>query len=263
VRTARVAALTGEFARARSWLDEADALFEELRDGHGSADALGARCDVELRTGNFDRAVELAERLTALAQALDDADPAAAAARTRTPSEAESTLAWALLGRAVNENDRAAAERSRAIFATRADAASSGTLVEQAYWLHDLAVSLFVLDAYSESIATAQRALRKLVELEATLETKTGRVWDCLFTIGLSLSGGGDAGTGISLVSAARRTYRDSGVAEDALERAILGRAEKSALAALGDEGYEAAVRSGEALARDEAIELALSVTPD
>ena len=54
VRTARIADVTGEFARARSWLDEADALFEELGDGHGSADAIGARCVVELSTGNYD-----------------------------------------------------------------------------------------------------------------------------------------------------------------------------------------------------------------
>ena len=38
----------------------------------------------------------------------------------------KSALAWALLGRAVEENDRAAAERSRAFFAARADAAASG-----------------------------------------------------------------------------------------------------------------------------------------
>ena len=88
-------------------------------------------------------------------------------------------------------------------------------------------------------------------------------MWDSLFTIGLSLCGRGDAGSGISLVSAARRMYREDGVAEEAFAQAVLGRIEKSARAALGDEGYEAAVRSGEALTRDEAIELALSITPD
>ena len=60
----------GDFARARSWLDEADALFEELGDGHGSADAIGARCDVEIRTGNYDKAVELAERLAVARRSL-------------------------------------------------------------------------------------------------------------------------------------------------------------------------------------------------
>jgi hypothetical protein len=51
---------------------------------------------------------------------------------------------------------------------------STGTLVEQASRLHDLAFSLFALEAYSESIATGQRALRKLLELEATLGTEVG-----------------------------------------------------------------------------------------
>ena len=263
VRTARVATLAGDFARARSWLDEADALFEELGDGHGSADAIGARCVVELSTGNYDRAVELAERLAALAQALDDADPAAAAAGTRTPSEAAWTLAWALLGQALMENDRSAAERSRALFAARADAGAAGTLVEQAASLNDLSRSLFVLEAYSEAIATGQRALGKLLELEDTLESETGWVSDSLFTIGISLCRRGDAGSGISLVSAARRMYREDGVAEWAFEIAVLGRIEKSARAALGDEGYETAVRDGEGLSHDEAIELALSSTTD
>jgi hypothetical protein len=42
----------------------------------------------------------------------------------------------------------------------------------------------------------------------------------------------------------------------------ILERFEGNARAALGDEGYEAAVRAGETLSREEAIELALSVSP-
>jgi hypothetical protein len=38
-----------------------------------------------------------------------------------------------------------------------------------------------------------------------------------------------DAGSGMSLASAARRTYRESGVTENALERADLGRIERKA----------------------------------
>jgi len=135
--------------------------------------------------------------------------------------------------------------------------------VEQAASLNDLSRSLFVLEAYSEAIATGQRALGKLLELEDTLESETGWVSDSLFTIGISLCGRGDAGSGISLVSAARRMYREDGVAEWAFEKAVLGRIEKSARAALGDEGYETAVRDGEGLSHDEAIELALSSTTD
>lgn len=263
VRTARVASLMGDSPRARSWLDEADGLFEELGDGDGSAVAIGARCEVEGRAGNYDKVIELAERLAVLAQTLDDTDPAAAAARTRAQSEAELALAWALLGRAVEEDDREAAERGREILAAGAhDVAASGTLVEQAAWLGDLALSLFVLEDYSESIATAQRALRKFRDMEARDETQIGMVWDCLYTIGLSQCGRGDAGSGMSLVSAAHRMWRVSGVAvaEEPFSQALRGPVEKDARAALGDEGYEAAVRSGEALTRDEAIALGLSI---
>jgi predicted ATPase/class 3 adenylate cyclase len=261
VRTARIANNVGDFTRARGLLDEADVLFEELGDGHGSADAIGARSVAELSTGNYDRAVELAERLAALVQSLDDADPAAAAARPRAPSEAQDVLAQALLGRALEQNDRTAAERSWASFAASADP-PAGTLLEQATRLRDVAFSLFALEAYSEGMTTGQQGLRKVLEYEATLATESGWLPDSLFVIGISSCGSGDDHSGISLVSAARRMYREGGYAEDAIERAVLGRIEKSARAALGDEGYEAAVRSGEALARDEAIELALSVGP-
>ena len=266
VRTARTACLIGDVARARSWLDEAEGLFEELGDEEGSAAVIGACCELEGRIGNYDEAIELAERLVALRQSLDAADPATVAARTGRPSEAEAALAWALLGRAVVENDKEAAERSWEILAAGADAvATSGTLVEEAAWLADLAHSLFVLEAYSESIATGQRALRKLLELEAANETQIAVVWDCLFTIGLSLCGRGDAGSGISLVSATRHMWHVFGVSlvEEPLTQALLGRVENSARAALGDDGYEAAVNAGEALTRDEAIALGLSIAPD
>ena len=49
--------------------------------------------------------------------------------RAGAESEAQWALAWALLGRAVEDNDRSAAERSRALFAARADAAAAGTAV--------------------------------------------------------------------------------------------------------------------------------------
>src|SRR4029077_18549020 len=130
------------FVRARSLLAEADALFEELEDGHGAADSIGARAVTELSTGNYDEAVELAEELATLTKSLETADPAAAAARARTPTEAQDVLAWALLGRALKEDDRASAERSRGFFAARTDA-PTGTLLEQASDLRDLAFSLF------------------------------------------------------------------------------------------------------------------------
>ena len=255
VRTARIAGITGDFAQARSWLDEADVLLEELEDLHGSADALGARCLVELSTGNFDQTLELAEQLAALVRILPDADRAGA------ESEAQWALANALLGRAVVDNDRSSAEHSRALFTASVDAAAAGPLYDQAGSLDNLAYCLFVLGEYSDGIAAAQRALRKLLELEATVESQTDAVSESLLTIGSALCGTGEADMGVKLVSAARRMNRENGVAEWALGRLVLDRIETNARAALGDEGYEAAARRGEALTREEAIELALDVS--
>jgi hypothetical protein len=44
--------------------------------------------------------------------------------------------------------------------------------------------------------------------------------------------------------------------------KTALARIEKNARAALGDEGHAAAVRAGEAMTREQAIELALGVSP-
>jgi hypothetical protein len=51
-------------------------------------------------------------------------------------------------------------------------------------------------------------------------------------------------------------------VTEEPFERTVFGRVEKSARMALGDDGHETAVNAGEALARDQAIALGLSITP-
>jgi hypothetical protein len=265
VSAAATAGLIGDFARARTWLDEAESLFEQLDDKEGTAFVIEARCVLAYRIGNYAEGFELAERLTALSQSLDGDPAATAAGKARMSSRANWMLAGALLYRAVEENDWNGAERSREILAAEADvAAASGTLMEQAAWLDTLALSLFVLESYSESIATAQRALRKVVELEAANETKIAPAWDCLFHIGLSLCESGNAGSGIRLVSATRHMWHVAGVrvAEQPFTQALIGRAEKGARATLGDDGYEAAVAAGEALTRNEAIALGLSIAP-
>jgi hypothetical protein len=134
--------------------------------------------------------------------------------------------------------------------------------MEQAVWLSDLALSLFALEAYSESIAAAQSALRKILELEAASDTTLGPAWDCLFYMGVSLCGRGDPTPGISLISATRQMWRVAGVSvgQQPVTQALLARAEESARTALGDDGYEGAVKAGEALTRDEAMALGLSI---
>lgn len=266
VMTAYTASLVGDFARARTWLDEADSLFEQLDDKEGTAAVLRARGALAERLGNYDEVFELAERLAALSHTLDGDHLAAVATKTQVMSRASWMLAGALFGRAVVENDRDAAERHREISVAEADAAAaSGTLMEQAAWLSELALSLFLIEAYPESIATGQDALRKILELEAASDTKIAPAWDCLFGIGLALCERGDVASGTRLVSATCQMWRVAGVgvAEQPSTRALRDRVEKSARAALGDDGYEAAVKAGEALTRDEAMALGLSIAPD
>ena len=96
--------------------------------------------------------------------------------------------------------------------------------------------------------------------------------WNCQrpadrtgLAIGLSLCGRGDAEPGIRLISATRQMWHVAGVGvgEEPFMQAVLGRVEKNAEAALGEDGYEAAVSAGEALTRDEVIALGLSIAPD
>ena len=60
-------------------------------------------------------------------------------------------------------------------------------------------------------------------------------------------------------MTAALKHFRDEGMPEDFWVRLMRERNERKARIALGDDGYEAAVRAGEALSRDDAIELALT----
>ena len=133
----------------------------------------------------------------------------------------------------------------------------AGVLVNLA-WIH------FVLKDYSESAAAGRRALAKLLEVEATLQIETPMVADPICAVGLAVCGSGDHRLGISLLSFARRRWRDDAIAEEAYAKAAFARIEKNARAALGDEGHDAAVRAGEVLTRKQAIELALGTsTPD
>jgi predicted ATPase len=263
VSAASTSGLVGDFDRAGVLLDEAESLFEELGDTDGMASVIGVRSSNAERSGNYDEVLTFVERLTALSDSLGD-DAAAATAKARMASEANAMLTGALMARAVLQDDRSAAERCREIFAAEAAAAASRGLMEQAIWLSELGMSLFLLGSYSESIATTKRSLEKLVELEAANDTKLAQAWDCLFDIGLSLCETGDPATGISLMSGTRQMWRLAGVgiAEQPQVRALIDRAEQSARAALGDDGYEAAVKAGEALTRDDAMALGLSIEP-
>ena len=82
-------------------------MFDHLGDARGLADATAWQSDVEYRTGNYGDALAHAERLAALGEDIGDADLA---------SWAERFLGQALLGRAIADGDREAAERNHSLW---------------------------------------------------------------------------------------------------------------------------------------------------
>ncbi len=140
--------------------------------------------------------------------------------------------------------------------AVRYAADSNWSSLEQANSVANLALSLFALGEYSECIATAQRSLREMPRIEAGLWTILP-----LLLVGLSLSESDEElARGVTLVAAASKYTRDEGM-EETWFLPVLERNERKARTTLGDNGYDAAVRIGEALSRDDAIVFALSPT--
>ena len=136
-------------------------------------------------------------------------------------------------------------------------AASLDSAFDRAMVRSYLAYSLFALDEYAESIETAQHALREMLEIGATTVADSQ---DPVFVVGLAECGRGNFRVGVTLVSAAVRLYHETGFVLESWTPSVLEHFETDARTALGDDAHDAAVRAGEALSRDEAIALALSV---
>jgi predicted ATPase/class 3 adenylate cyclase len=251
VRTATFADGSGEFDSARDLLSEAESMFKHLGDARGLADATAWQSDVEYRTGNYGDALAHAERLATLAEDIDD---------TGLASWAERFVGQALLGRAIADGDRLAAERNHVLWLGQVQyAASLDSALDRAMVRANLAFSLFALEEYAKSIEAAQNALREMLEIGATA---VADAQDPVFVVGLAECGSGNFDLGITLVSAAVRLFQENGLVLESWTPSVLERFESDARATLGDDAHDAAVRSGKALSRDEAIELALSVVP-
>jgi predicted ATPase len=247
VRASYGASLLGELSQARQLLSEAEALFDELCDQRGLADALRWRSEVEDRAGEYVLAAALAERVTAIGEAIGDDDIA---------MMGKSWLFNPLFSRAVVDGDRQAAERAYALaeaglkYETEKSDSSS---LERAAALLALAGSLFALGEYAKSITTAQRSLRDMPMIEAG-----GTLMVPVMVIGFSACAGGEPGHGMQLIAAAMKHNRDEGITLGSLD-VVRERLERQARAALGEEGYEAAVLAGEALSVADTIKLALT----
>ncbi len=251
VRASFGAFLLGELSQARQLLSEAEALFDELCDQRGLADALRWRSQVEDKAGEYVLAAALAERVTAIGEAIGDDDIA---------MMGKSWLFNPLFSRAVVDGDRQAAERAYALaeaglkYETEKSDSSS---LERAAALSALAGSLFALGEYAKSITTAQRSLRDMPMIE-TGGTISGLGFETVLVIGFSACAGGEPGHGMQLIAAAMKHNRDEGITLGSLD-VVRERLERQARAALGEEGYEAAVLAGEALSVADTIKLALT----
>ena len=219
----------------------------ELCDQRGLADALRWRSEVEDKAGEYVLAAALAERVTAIGEAIGDDDIA---------MMGKSYLFNPLFSRAVVDGDRQAAERAYALaeaglkYETEKSDSSS---LERAAALSALAGSLFALGEYAKSITTAQRSLRDMPMIETG-----GTLMVPVMVIGFSACAGGEPGHGMQLIAAAMKHNRDEGITPGSLD-VVRERLERQARAALGEEGYEAAVLAGEALSVADTIKLALT----
>ncbi len=248
VRAANVAVIqSGELESAADFLTEAESLFAELDDGAGLAEMLACRSLLALRVGDYDEAVAYAEKQRALARELGDSDLA---------RFADLRLADALSARAMETEDRAAAERSRAIYrALERELLHFGSKFEEINISWALSCVEFAIGDYAETISLSLRGLRGLLDLGVE------RAPDQLLVLGWAASARGETTVGVKLVSTALREYREDGISLERWVHVQMERFERSCREALGDAEYEDAVRAGEALSNEEAIELALGVS--
>ncbi len=241
--------LTGADA-AREMLAEADALFAALGNEGGLADAAIRRSFIESTSGNPREAIRLAEHTLELA--LRNGDDYRA-------SRARGELAHGLMvaGMETDPPDRDALERALEIqVAAFEELGSDASPQHVALELSNVGVSLFLVGRPAEALSRMQEALRLGVEA-GTYDVRY------FFNMGLVAGGLGQFGAGVTLNALGRRGMDDHGIAVQAIDRRLVDELDAGARRALGDDGYEAAVRAGEAMTLDEGVELALSLSAD
>ena len=144
-------------------------------------------------------------------------------------------------------------QRSRSLFEEVLQwARGEGTPFDVSAAAHSLAFLLVQVGEYEEALAYQQEALR------LDRETRFGSVG--VVNVGYIAVALGCSADGTRLLAVAQREIRREGLAVQSGDQRLLERAETEARAALGDSGYEDAVREGEALSVGEAVALALAL---
>jgi len=247
VAAANVAVVRGEIDAARDLLDDADTFFEQLDDREGLAAVLSTRSTLATVFGDPSEAMDLAKRLGQLGRELGNEWVARLG---------DLQLADALVVRALENGDLAAAERSRVLYAAwERKLPELGSKIEESIMYWCLGLLELAAGNHDESILHGRRSLLRMLDLGLT------RAPDQLLVLGWAVGSRGDAGVGVQLVSAAMRECREDGISLERWMDAQMERFERSARRALGNDGYDAAVLLGEALSDDAANQLALTVT--
>ncbi len=250
-QTAGFAGDLGEIEQARVMLGEAESLLRDAADLRGLSLISNSRSYLDSGVGSFRDAITNAERAIELAREAGDKE---------LESRGTSTLATALVSLAASEDvpDRSALDRCRALFEARlAEAREVGSPLAEAAALGNLSFTLYLLGGeLTEALEHAQRSLR------IQLDSGQQRVTDCMLNVGYIAAGLGQHATGVTLATTGRRDFEREGEALQVIDRRVLERVESVARRELGDRDYEEAVRAGEALSSEAAVELALSIAP-
>ena len=240
--------IDGKIDSAHVQLSDAEALFRKLNDRAGLVEVFACRCKLGQFVGDYDEASASAEKQAAIARELDDPYLA---------RWADLNLADTLCARAIEEEDRRAAEQSRVLY----EAAGRGLGADESEFeavARNNARSFveFAVGNHSECIVYARRSLVGLLNLG--LE----RTPDPFLILGWATAAQGMTPAGVRLVSAAMRQYGEEGMHIERWGRVQMKRFEHTSRQALGDVDYEERVREGKAMSDEAARELALGVKP-
>jgi predicted ATPase/class 3 adenylate cyclase len=247
-QTAAFAHDLGEVEDARALLAGAESFLEVAGDLPGLAMISNSRSFLESTLGNAGDAMVAAERAIGLARRVGDQD---------LESRASARLSFALQVYALADDppDREALLRSRALDQARlTQVRTQGSPLVEAAALVNLGFSLYLLGELDDALQHVQQGA------QVALTTGKRLISEDVLLIGFIAAGLGQNRVGVMLVTAAQREYEQEGLVMQATDVRILDKIDHAAREALGNDGYEDAVRAGEALTREEAIELALSL---
>lgn len=242
------AAELGKVDVARAMLADSESVFATAGDLAGLAEVATLRGFLEASVGNSTEAIDQCERALDLARQAGDENLAATA---------RAQLAFGLQIAALETDPPDAAKLERALATDAAQleylrrAGASPT--QEANVLSNVAFSLTLLSRHAEALQHVQEALQTRLEVGVT---------DPQAVLNAGFVAGGLARHRQAAAIAARalQEFDNQGMMVQARDRRLLDRLESDVRAALGDEGHQEAIRTGQAMTLDQAVELALSL---